>query len=120
VLVAGVWNGDQLLGGSLLLHYDEGFANIEIGCWVVSAAEGKGVASAACLALMELARREMGVERIEWCAVTGNTRSRRLAEKLGFKHEGTRRSDYVLRGERLSTDILSLVGEEIDQAVARG
>ena len=64
--------------------------------------------------------RACGVERIEWCAVTGNTRSRRLAEKLGFKHEGTRRSDYVLRGERLSTDILSLVGEEIDQAVARG
>jgi RimJ/RimL family protein N-acetyltransferase len=49
-----------------------------------------------------------------------NTRSRRLAEKLGFVHEGTMRSDYVIRGQRYGSDLFSLVGEEIDQAVARG
>ena len=120
VLVAGAWSGDEVLGGSLLLHYDEANANVELGVWIVTEAEGKGVATAACIALIDFARRELKVERIEWAAATDNTRSRRLAEKLGFQYEGTCRSNYVLRGSRVSTDLLSLVGEEIDQAVARG
>jgi ribosomal-protein-serine acetyltransferase len=86
----------------------------------VSAAEGKGVASAACLTLIALARRELGVERVEWTTTTVNARSRRLAEKLGFRHEGTLRSNLVLRGTRYDTHVLSLVGDEIDQAIARG
>jgi RimJ/RimL family protein N-acetyltransferase len=120
VLIAGAWHGDELLGGALLFHHEEGSANIELGCWVVSSAQGTGVASAACLAVVELARSELGVERIEWRTTTVNERSRRLAEKLGFKHEGMLRSNYPLRTERYGSDVLSLVGEEIDQAVARG
>jgi ribosomal-protein-serine acetyltransferase len=120
LFVAGAWHDGELVGGSLLLHYDEPRANVEIGCWAVSEAEGKGVATAACLALIEIARRDLGVERIEWRSTTVNTRSRRLAEKLGFVHEGTLRSDYVIRGQRYGSDLFSLVGEEIDQAVARG
>jgi ribosomal-protein-serine acetyltransferase len=120
VLVAGAFAGDELVGGSLLLSYAQLHRNVELGVWVVSAAEGKGVASAACLALIALARHELHVERIEWTTTTENTRSRRLAEKLGFVFEGTRRWDYDLRGKRHDTWILSLVGEEIDQAIARG
>ena len=45
---------------------------------------------------------------------TGNTRSRRLAERLGFVFEGTLRSSYVLRERRLDVDVLSLVGPELD------
>ena len=86
----------------------------------MSAAEGKGVASAACLALIALARRDLGVERIEWTTTTENIRSRRLAEKLGFTFEGTRRWDYDLHGTRHDTWVLSLVSDEIDQAIARG
>ena len=39
--------------------------------------------------------------------------SRGLAERLGFRHEGTLRSAYVLRGERYDLDVLSLVGDEL-------
>jgi RimJ/RimL family protein N-acetyltransferase len=120
VIVAGAWSGDALLGGALLLHYSEAHGNIEIGCWAVSAAEGRGVASAACLELIALARHELGVERVEWRTTTVNWRSRRLAEKLGFRLDGTMRSDCVLHGTRYDSHVLSLVGEEIDQAIARG
>jgi ribosomal-protein-serine acetyltransferase len=120
VVVAGAFAGDELMGGSLLLHHVPSHRNVELGVWAVSAAEGKGVASAACLALIALARRELRVERIEWTTTTENTRSRRLAEKLGFVFEGTHRWDYDLHGKRHDTWILSLVGEEIDQAIARG
>lgn len=52
-----------------------------------------------------------------WQTATANVRSRRLAERLGFVHEGTLRSSSVLRGERLDLDLdlLSLVSAEIDR-----
>ena len=118
VVVGGIWAGDALVGGALLFHHEPSAAVVEIGCWLTAAAEGGGVAAAACAALIGLARSELAAERVEWHSTTTNTRSRRLAERLGFQHEGTLRSNYVLRGERLDTDVLSLVGAELDPFVA--
>jgi ribosomal-protein-serine acetyltransferase len=113
VLVAGAWSEGELLGGALLFHHDPVFNNIEVGCWVVAAGEGHGIVSAACRAMLAIARDELHTERVEWRTTTVNPRSRRLAERLGFRHEGTLRSNYVIRGERQDTDVLSLVGDEI-------
>jgi ribosomal-protein-serine acetyltransferase len=118
VVAAGAWCERELLGGAVLFRHDAQQRAAEIGCWVVAAGEGQGLASAMCRALLRLARSDLGVERIEWRSVTVNLRSRRLAERLGFRHEGTLRSSYVLRDARLDTDVLSLVGGEIDQAAA--
>jgi ribosomal-protein-serine acetyltransferase len=118
VLVAGAFDGEAIVGGALLLHHDPDAATIEIGCWASAAVQGRGVARAACRALIAFARRALRVERVAWHCTTVNPRSRALAERLGFRHEGTLRSAYVLRGERLDLDVLSLVGAEIDQAGA--
>jgi ribosomal-protein-serine acetyltransferase len=118
VAIAGAWHDGELLGGALLFHHDPVNRNVEIGCWLVAAGEGYGVAAAACRELLAVARRELEAERVEWRAATGNARSRRLAERLGFRHEGTSRSDYLLRGTRYDTDVFSLVGAEIDAALA--
>jgi ribosomal-protein-serine acetyltransferase len=119
VVVGGVWSGDDLVGGALLFHHQPESGIVEIGCWLTAAAEGGGVASAACRVLLGLARRELAAERVEWHASTLNVRSRRLAERLGFMHEGTLRSNYVLRGDRLDTEVLSLVGAELDPFVTQ-
>ena len=119
VLAAGAWSAPRLIGGAVLFHHDAKQANIEIGCWVVAAGEGYGVAFAACRALLAIAREDLEVERVEWRAVTVNRRSRELAERLRFGHEGTLRSNYLVDGTRYDTDILSLVGVEIDQAIAK-
>jgi len=115
--VGGMWHDGRLLGGALLFHHDPQAAIVELGCWVVAAGEGAGVVSAACRRLLGHARADLAVERVEWHAGTTNERSRRLAERLGFVHEGTLRSNYPLRGERLDTDVLSLVGAELDPFV---
>jgi RimJ/RimL family protein N-acetyltransferase len=114
VLVAGALDGEEIVGGALLLHYDPEFGSIELGCWVCSSVEGLGVARAACTALIAYARARLAVERIEWRCTTVNERSRALAERLGFRLEGTLRSDFVMRGERYDSHVLSLVGAEID------
>ena len=115
--VGGMWHDGELLGGALLFHHDTGFATVELGCWVVAAGEGAGVVSAACRVLLAHARSDLKVERVEWHAASANVRSRQLAERLGFRYEGTMRSNYVLRGERLDTDVMSLVGTELDAFV---
>ena len=116
--VGGMWHDGTLLGGALLFHHEPAFANVELGCWVVAAGEGAGVVSAACRVLLAHARTGLRAERVEWHAASVNARSRQLAQRLGFRHEGTLRSSYVLRGERYDTDVLSLVGTELDAFVS--
>ena len=118
VLAAGAWRGPQLIGGAVLFHHDAGQRNIEVGCWVVSAGEGRGVAFSACRELLAIARNNLCVERVEWRTTNVNLRSRQLARRLGFRHEGTLRSNYLVRDTRYDTDVLALVGAEIDQAIA--
>jgi RimJ/RimL family protein N-acetyltransferase len=118
VLAAGAWSGPQLIGGAVLFHHDAGQRNIEVGCWVVSSGEGCGVAFSACRELLAIARSDLCVERVEWRTTTVNLRSRHLASRLGFRHEGTLRSNYLVRDTRYDTDVLALVGAEIDQAIA--
>jgi RimJ/RimL family protein N-acetyltransferase len=115
--VGGMRHDGQLLGGALLFHHDPDSAVVELGCWVVAAGEGAGVVAAACRVLLAHARGELRAERVEWHAASVNGRSRQLAERLGFVHEGTLRSNYVLRGDRLDTDVLSMVGAELDPFV---
>lgn len=118
VLCAGAFAGDELVAGVVLLGHAPVLATVELGCWAVTAAEGRGVVRAGCVAALGFARDELGAERVVWQAATANTRSRGLAERLGFRHEGVARSACPLAGERLDLDVLSLVGPEIDVAAS--
>lgn len=115
VLAAGAWQGDALVGGGVLFRHDPDAAAVELGIWMVTGSEGRGLAGAVCRTLLAVARRDLRAERVAWNCTTGNARSRRLAERLGFVFEGTLRSSYVLRGRRLDIDVLSLVGAELDR-----
>jgi ribosomal-protein-serine acetyltransferase len=118
VIALGAWNEHELLGGAVLLRHQPELAIVELGCWVVAGAEGRGVAAACCRELLAYARAELGAERIEWHAASANVRSRRLAERLGFRFEGSLRSSFALESARLDMDVLSLIGGEIDAAIA--
>lgn len=63
----------------------------EIGYFCSPWARGQGWMTAAVRRLCRLGFEELGLERIEWRAVVGNEASRRVAEKVGFTVEGTRR-----------------------------
>lgn len=114
--IAGIFADGTLVGGMVLFHHDEASAVIELGCWAVAAAEGTGAVRAACVEGLRLAR-SWGVERVQWHCDPSNTRSVALALRLGFRHEGTLRSSYPLRGRRLDTAVYGLVEGEIDEAI---
>ena len=117
LLAAGAFAGEQLVGGSLLIGHEPDGMAVEVGCWVTTPVEGRGVAGAASAAMIAHARRALAAERVVWRCTTVNSRSRALAERLGFVYEGTQRSALVLHGERYDLDVLSLVGAELDPFV---
>src|SRR5438067_12102914 len=64
----------------------------DIGYWIDADYEGRGIVSRASRALIKAVFEEAGLSKVELRTSVGNTRSRALAERLGFAFEG------VLRG----------------------
>lgn len=65
----------------------------EIGWWCRRRFQGQGLITEAARALTEFAFEHLGARRV-WCgADEQNVRSWRVAERLGFVHEGTLRSE---------------------------
>ncbi|MEH1165559.1 GNAT family N-acetyltransferase [Micromonospora sp. CPCC 205539] len=82
---------DRLLGAVGLSNPVPARGQAEIGYWVVPAARGRGVASAATRALSEQAF-ATGTLRLELLTHAENGPSQRAALAAGFRHEGVRRS----------------------------
>jgi RimJ/RimL family protein N-acetyltransferase len=72
----------------------------DVGFLVAPRARGRGYAPAALRALCDWGFQALGLERIEWRAYVGNDASHRVAQKAGFRVEGTVRAGIPHRGER--------------------
>jgi ribosomal-protein-serine acetyltransferase len=66
----------------------DGAGSAELHYWIRSDQAGRGLTTEACRALIEWARRALGVQRLTLWAGRENAASRRVAEKLGFRHVG--------------------------------
>ena len=82
---------DGELVGAMGAQADPISGNREIGYWIGSSHEGRGIVTRATRALIDHVFAELDCHRITIRAGTGNTKSRAIAERLGFRHEGTLR-----------------------------
>lgn len=71
----------------------------ELGYWTAPDQRRHGFTTEAAKALCDWGFATLDAHRIEWWAMTGNTGSRRIAEKLGFTIEGTLRRRLIVNGE---------------------
>lgn len=78
-----------LVGGSGLHGVDWGLRRFEVGYWGHSAHGGQGLVTEGVAALAEHALQVLGAHRVFLSADARNTRSWRLAERAGFRLEGT-------------------------------
>ena len=60
----------------------------DIGYWIDGDFEGRGITSRSSRALISAVFDERGLQKVELRTSVGNTRSRALAERLGFRFEG--------------------------------
>lgn len=86
--VYGVWRGGEILGVVSFNAIDHDLKEGEIGYWLGSAARGQGVATLAVAALVRAFAEAGVVRRSTIKCATGNERSRKLAERLGFSRVG--------------------------------
>lgn len=70
----------------------------DVGYWCLPSARGQGVVPEALGALCRWGFAALGAQRIEWQAHLGNWASRRVAEKVGFRVEGSLRKGVAQRG----------------------
>ncbi|MCX4526129.1 GNAT family N-acetyltransferase [Streptomyces sp. NBC_01551] len=75
-----------------------GAESYEIGYWAVKEHRGRGYMTEAAAAVARWAFTELGAGRLEWRAEVGNDGSRAVAEKAGFRMEGTLRAALEVKG----------------------
>jgi ribosomal-protein-serine acetyltransferase len=108
----GIWTKGALAGviGLTVNVLENGG---EIGYWLGSAYEGRGLMTRACERMLTFVFEDLNLHRMTIRAATINDRSRAVAERLGFVHEGTlREQGYVATGEYLDLDVFGLLDRE--------
>ncbi|MGF1778940.1 GNAT family N-acetyltransferase [Vibrio nomapromontoriensis] len=101
---AMVWQ-DRVVGNISFNTINPSLQKVEIGYWISADYQGKGIVTKSVAKLINVAFVELGMEKVEISAAVENHASRRVAERLGFNHEGT-----ITRSENLN-------GRVIDHAV---
>jgi ribosomal-protein-serine acetyltransferase len=111
---AVIWVDGQIAGAAGILPIDWRNRNAEIGYWLAREFQGRGLVTDACSALMRHLLVELDLHRVEIHCATGNTRSRAIARRLGFTHEGTMREAQLLNGRFGDLEKYSLLRSEFE------
>lgn len=84
----------------------------QIGYWIAKAHAGRGITPTAVRLLARYALTAYGLHRVEICLRPENAASRRVVEKLGFRHEGLRERYIYIDGGWRDHDCFALTADE--------
>jgi ribosomal-protein-serine acetyltransferase len=108
----GIWLGDEL-AGSIGMSVDVIGNSADIGYWLDERFEGRGLVTRACALFIDHGFGTMGLHRFVIRAAVDNTRSRAVAERLGFTQEGIGRdSGRVGEGRYVDLVVYGLLDRE--------
>lgn len=91
---------------------DETNKKTEIGYWLSSGFQHKGVVTKCCKALIAYAFENMKMNRVQLKAGTENVRSRAVAERLGFELEGIERDGELHSRGYIDLAVYSLLKKD--------
>jgi RimJ/RimL family protein N-acetyltransferase len=101
------------VGVASYLRINQVMGSIEVGHIRYSPLlQGTRAATEAMYLMARRAFDELGYRRYEWKCDDLNAASRRAAERLGFKHEGTFRQDRIYKGRNRDTAWYSITDAE--------
>ena len=110
----------RMVGAISLFHADWEIRSAEIGYGVRSDARGRGYATEALAAVARWALTEGGIQRAWLTTNTDNAASARVAEKVGFRREGTLRRAGREDDGLHDLAIYSLLDDELPELRAEG
>jgi RimJ/RimL family protein N-acetyltransferase len=104
--------GGERVGDVSLAPIDDrrGWANL--GYWVHPDRRGEGYATEAARLAVAHGFEELALHRISATIVADNETSKRVVEKLGFVHEGTKRDDAFVGGEYVDREVYAFLDDE--------
>ncbi|WP_406047008.1 GNAT family N-acetyltransferase [Kribbella sp. NBC_00889] len=107
-------NGWRLVGWAQL-EIDRQARSAEIGYWLDTDFVGRGLVSRTVTAVLDHAFGPLGLLRVGLCTTVDNTRSRNVAERMGFTQEGVLREAAVFPNERRDLVLYGLLAHEWQQ-----
>jgi RimJ/RimL family protein N-acetyltransferase len=102
----------SFLGLGLAFGIDREGRQLELGYVVAPNARGRGVATRTLELLTKWAFSELDALRIELWISASNEPSKRVAERVGYRHEGTLRSYHFKQGIRDDFEIWSRLASD--------
>jgi ribosomal-protein-serine acetyltransferase len=103
---------DWRLVGATTLLIDLPARSAEVGYWLDAEFEGRGLAIRAVSAILDRAFGRLGLDRVELRTNPTNSRSRSVAQRLGFTQEGTLREAALFPNERRDEVVYGLLARE--------
>lgn len=91
----------------------------EIGYWVRTDRTAQGYATEATRAMMRVGFENMGLHKVTLRIAVGNRGSERVAEKLGFAHEGILREELLIRGNWVDHSLYAILDREFHRIHGR-
>ena len=111
-LICVIFYKNNLVGLVGTKDTDFGNRKTEIGYWLSETYQHKGIITKSCNALIQYAFNELDMNRIQIKAATGNYKSQRVAERLGFQREGIEREGELHAGGFVDLIVFSLLRKE--------
>ena len=105
----------NLVGRIGLNHIDQQNKTAAIGYWLVKSAEGAGIISKSCKALIHSAFNAIGLNRIEIRVATHNKKSEAIPKRLGFIKEGVLRQAEIVNETYFDITVYALLKSDVSK-----
>lgn len=99
---------NQLVGNVGFNTIDYALKKVIIGYWLAEKLQGKGIMTRCCQYLIHIAFKELGMDKVQISAATGNQPSRAVCERLGMQLEGIITHNENLNGRIVDHAIYGL------------
>ena len=101
--------------GDVGVRLDENRMQADLGFTLARAHQGRGYATEAVTALLDLLFTEHGLRRVSAECDARNTASARLLERVGFRREGRRAAHTWIKGEWTDDLLFGLLADDWEQ-----
>lgn len=98
-LVLGIFLNRKIIGEVGLHHWDHKLKKGQIGYWINKEHEGTGLMYKCLQRFVDFLFSKLSLNKVEICFMPHNTRSAKMAERLGFRIEGVLRQSFLKDGK---------------------